>query len=52
MSRSIAVTAMRFCHLTWSGLATVEPKLRVVRADKITQPGMITKQVLEYLLKS
>jgi hypothetical protein len=33
-------------------LATVEPKLRVVRADKITQPGMITKQVLEYLLKS
>jgi len=33
-------------------LATVEPKLRVVRADKITQPGMITKQVLEYLMKS
>ena len=33
-------------------LATVEPKLRVVRADKITQPGMITKQVIEYLLKS
>jgi hypothetical protein len=33
-------------------LATVEPRLRVVRADKITQPGMITKQVLEYLLKS
>lgn len=33
-------------------LATVEPKLRVVRADKITQPGMITKQVLEYLTKS
>lgn len=33
-------------------LATVEPKLRVVRADKITQPGMITKQVLEYLIKS
>ncbi len=33
-------------------LATVDPKLRVVRADKITQPGMITKQVLEYLLKS
>lgn len=33
-------------------LATVEPKLRVVRADKITQPGLITKQVLEYLLKS
>jgi hypothetical protein len=33
-------------------LGTVEPKLRVVRADKITQPGMITKQVLEYLLKS
>lgn len=33
-------------------LAFVEPKLRVVRADKITQPGMITKQVLEYLLKS
>ncbi|HXQ37714.1 MAG TPA: hypothetical protein VN843_27140, partial [Anaerolineales bacterium] len=33
-------------------LSTVEPKLRVVRADKITQPGMITKQVLEYLLKS
>lgn len=33
-------------------LATVKPKLRVVRADKITQPGMITKQVLEYLLKS
>ena len=32
-------------------LSTVEPKLRVVR-DKITQPGMITKQVLEYLLKS
>jgi hypothetical protein len=33
-------------------LATVEPKLRVVRADKIMQPGMITKRVLEYLLKS
>jgi hypothetical protein len=33
-------------------LASVEPKLRVVRADKITQPGMITKQVVEYLLKS
>jgi len=33
-------------------LATVEPKLRVVRADKITQPGMITKQVIEYLLRS
>lgn len=33
-------------------LATVEPNLRIVRADKITQPGMITKQVLEYLLKS
>src|SRR5919109_2236063 len=33
-------------------LAAVEPKLRVVRADKITQPGMITKQVLEYLMKS
>lgn len=27
-------------------LATVDPKLRVVRADKITQPGMITKQVI------
>jgi hypothetical protein len=33
-------------------LATVEPELRVVRADKITQPGMITKQVLEYLMRS
>jgi hypothetical protein len=33
-------------------LDTVQPKLRVVRADKITQPGMITKQILEYLLKS
>jgi hypothetical protein len=33
-------------------LETVQPKLRVVRADKITQPGIITKQILEYLLKS
>jgi len=33
-------------------LATVEPRLRVVRADKITQPGLITKQVIEYLLRS
>ena len=33
-------------------LATIEPQLRVVRADKITQPGLITKQVLEYLLNS
>jgi hypothetical protein len=33
-------------------LESVEPRLRVIRADKITQPGMITKQVLEYLLNS
>ncbi len=33
-------------------LADVEPKLEVVRADKISQPGLITKQVIEYLLKS
>jgi hypothetical protein len=33
-------------------LATVEPKLRVVRADKISKPGSISKQVLEYILKS
>lgn len=33
-------------------LASVEPKLRVVRADKIAKPGSISKQVLEYLLKS
>ena len=33
-------------------LETVEPKLKVVRADKIEQPGMISKQVIEYILKS
>ncbi len=33
-------------------LAMVEPKRRVVRADTITQPGLITKQVVEYLLHS
>jgi hypothetical protein len=27
-------------------------KLRVVRADKITQPGMISKQLIEHILKS
>ena len=31
----------------------VEPmKLKVIRADKITSPGMISKQVIEYILKS
>jgi len=33
-------------------LESVEPKLKVVRADKIDQPGMISKQVVEYILKS
>lgn len=33
-------------------LQSVEPHLKVVRADKIEQPGMISKQVIEYLLKS
>lgn len=33
-------------------LSVVDPKLKVVRADQITTPGMITKQVIEYLLKS
>jgi hypothetical protein len=32
--------------------ALVPSKLRVVRADKITQPGMISKQIIEYILKS
>lgn len=33
-------------------LESIEPKLKVVRADKIDQPGMISKQVIEYILKS
>lgn len=33
-------------------LQSVEPHLKVVRADKIEQPGMISKQVIEYLLRS
>jgi hypothetical protein len=33
-------------------LESVEPKLKVVRADKIDQPGMISKQIVEYILKS
>jgi hypothetical protein len=33
-------------------LQTVDPKMKVVRADKIEQPGMISKQVVEYILKS
>lgn len=33
-------------------LESVDPKLKVVRADKIDQPGMISKQVIEYILKS
>ena len=33
-------------------LESVEPKLKVVRADKIDQPGMISKQVVEYILRS
>ncbi len=27
-------------------------KLKVIRADKITQPGMISKQIIEYIIKS
>lgn len=30
----------------------VEHNLRIVRADKITKPGMISSQVIEYILKS
>jgi len=33
-------------------LEDVEPKLKVIRADKIDQPGMISRQVIEYILKS
>jgi hypothetical protein len=32
--------------------ALIPSKLKVVRADKITQPGMISKQIIEYILKS
>ncbi len=32
--------------------ALAPSKLKVVRADKITQPGMISKQIIEYILKS
>jgi len=32
--------------------ALIEHNLRVVRADKITKPGMISAQVIEYILKS
>jgi len=33
-------------------LESVTPKLKVVRADKIDHPGMISGQVIEYILKS
>jgi len=32
--------------------AVEEHKLKVIRADKITKPGMISAQVIEYVLKS
>jgi hypothetical protein len=32
--------------------ALIPSKLKVIRADKITQPGMISKQIIEYILKS
>lgn len=32
--------------------ALIPSKLKVVRADKITQPGMISKQIIEHILKS
>ncbi|PYI86828.1 MAG: hypothetical protein DME26_08260, partial [Verrucomicrobia bacterium] len=32
--------------------ALAEHKLKVIRADKITKPGMISGQVIEYIIKS
>jgi hypothetical protein len=32
--------------------ALAPSQLKVVRADKITQPGMISKQIIEYILRS